>query len=372
MTQPKKVSAALTTMLENPLVQTILDRTADIRPVIDEVKTWWGYDLMARRPSPAYDEYGIFKGTDLDLACFLYSLTGRGAVLNIPTYKGHSQRKIRADQVLTSKENRHGRLVNVGANKDFFSFNISIIDENVVGEDTVGAIRTFSLTDKTGGWYDGWKQIQFVPTLKENRFITENKMWSGSKIYFKNFIHPNRWTSVFGKHYVITRMLMDRLEEEAKHLQRETKRLEEAGVKFPPGEGPKPFVPTEYGDTISKKFTAFEMSVYIPVNQYDGQYPMLDLTPAMLASAYQLRKYFLYSAIPQLRFMTRASEFAHYTNPDRFPTWMKNVKWEDGFKIPPRGRTQYQRLKLFQDKVGEHSISLLKRTYEKSAKVSAE
>jgi hypothetical protein len=70
--------------------------------------------------------------------------------------------------------------------------------------------------------------------------------------------------------------------------------------------------------------------------------------------------------------MTRASEFAHAQNPDRFPAWMKNVAWEDGFKIPPRGRTLYNRLKLFQDKVGEHSVSLLKRSFEKSATVGAD
>ena len=176
MTAPKKVSNALTTLLNEPLVQIILDRAADIGPVIEEVKSWWGLDLMSRRPSPAYDDYGIFKGTDLDLACFLYSLAGRGAVINIPTYKGHSQKKIREDQVVTSQFNRHGELKSVGANKDFFSFNISIIDQNVVGEDKVGEFRTFSLTDKDGSWYDGWREIQFAPTLKEKRFGIEAEL----------------------------------------------------------------------------------------------------------------------------------------------------------------------------------------------------
>lgn len=372
MTAPKTVSSALKELLNNPLVVTILDRDADIKPVIETVKSWWGYDLHSRKPSPAYNDYGIFTGTDLDLACFLYALAERDAVINIPTYKGHSQKKQRTDQVVKSQYNRHGKLVGVGAHKEFFSFNVSIIDQNVVGEDSVGDFRTFSLTDKAGDWYDGWKTIQFDPTLRENRFITENKLWTGNKIFFKNFIHPNRWTSVFGQHYVITKLLMERLDEESKHLFREAKRLQEAGIEFPKGDGPPPSKDYEYGEGERKTFDAFEMKVFIPEAKYKGTYPFVPETQEALVSVYNTRKDFVYKALPQLRFMTRASEYAHFKNPDRFPAWMKNVKWEDGFKIPPRGRALYQRLKLFQDQVGEHSVSLLKRTYQKSATVAAD
>jgi len=371
MTQAKIVSTALTTLLDNPLVKIILDRSENIVPVIEQVKGWWGYDLHARKPSPAYTEDGIFKGTDLDLACFLYALAGRGAVINIPTYKGHSKKKVREDQKVMSQYNRHGQLLNVGANKDFWSFNITIMDENVVGEDKVGDFRTFSLTDKTGAWYDGWREIQFVPTMRENRFITENEMWTGNKVYFKNFIHPNRWTSVFGQHYVITKLLMDRLDDEASFLGKEVKRLQAAGIKFPPGDGPVDRT-YDYGKSEQRVFPAFEMKVFVPQAKIAGEYPVKAKKQKDLIEAYQTRKGFVYGVLPQLRFMTRASEYAHAQSPDRFPAWLQNVKWEDGFKIPPRGRTLYSRLKLFQDQVGEHSISLLKRSYEKSATVGAD
>jgi hypothetical protein len=371
MTKPKKVSATITNILENPIVQTILDRSSDITDVITEVESWWGYDLMNRKPSPAYDDYGIFKGTDLDLACFLYALVDRGAVINIPTYKGHSQKKIREDQILTSKFNRHGKLINVGGNKDFFSFNITIIDENVVGEDKVGAFRTFSLTDRMGKWYDGWKTIQFQPTMKENRFLTENELWTGNKIIFKHFIHPNRWTSVFGQHYIITRLLMDRLEDEAKFTFSEMKRIQKEGVEYPKGDGPAPFVATEYGETKRKTFPSFIMNVFIPDAKFSGNYKTFNSTQDDLVAAYRKRKYYNNKILPKLRFMTRASEYAHSMQPTRLPAWIKNVKWEPGFKLP-RGRIEWGRLKLFQDKVGEHSISLLRRAYDKSATVSAD
>ncbi|MFW9871488.1 MAG: hypothetical protein ACFFG0_00090 [Candidatus Thorarchaeota archaeon] len=372
MTQPKYISQALKGILENPVVQCILDRSCNLDAAIETVKSWWGYNLMTRKPSSAYDQYGIFKGTDLDLACFLYELSGRGAVINIPTYKAQSRSTKRKDQQLASKFNRNGKVVGVEANKNFFSFSVKIIDQNVIGEDSVGDFRNFSLTDKLGDWYSGWQRIEFTPTLKENRFITENNLWTGNKIIFKNFIHPNRWTSFFGHHYVITKMLMERIEDECKFLNTEVKRMQAAGIEFPEGEGPGSFE-REYGEGVQKTFPAFEAKIYIPSTKISGDYTMVDeMSAEVMVEHYNRRKKLLYSVLPALRFMTRASEYAHYKNPERMPAWIKNVKWEDGFKIPPRGRVEWQRLKLVQPAVGEHSISILKRSFEKSATVGAD
>jgi hypothetical protein len=369
MTEAKHIASSLKNILGNPIVQCILNRTCDISPAVDEALGWWNYDLFSRKPSPAYNDYGIFEGTNLDLACFMYALAGRGAVINIPFYKAHSQAKIREDQQLKSKANRHGELINVGANKDFFSFNITIIDQNVIGEDKVGDFRTFSLTEKDGSWYDGWRTIQFEPTLKENRFITENKLWSGNRIVFRNFIHPNRWTSFFGHHYVITKMLCDRLDDEAAFLNAEIKRLQSEGITFPEdGEKPQSHQ-YSYGDTVSKKFVAFNALIYVPESQITGMYEMKPSTQEALVETYVRRKQ-LKNAVSKLRFMTRASEYAHYINPDRMPSWLKNVGWEKDFTIPGK-RVKWERLKLFQPKVGEHSISILKRTMIKAARVAA-
>lgn len=369
MTAPKHVAQSITTILSNPIVLTILNRGASITPVIDEVLDWWNYDLFTRKPSPAYNEYGIFKGTDLDLACFVYSLAGRGAVINIPTYQSHTQTKKRTDQQLKSKYNRHGELLSVGANKVFFSFNINVMDQNVIGEDKVGDYRTFSLTGKDGEWYEGWRTIQFEPTLKENRFITESKLWTGNRIVFKNFIHPNRWTSFFGHHYVITKMLEDRLTDQCAFLNTEVKRIQAAGINFPP-KGDKPESHDyEYGDAVQKQFDAFEAMIYTPDIMIEGDYQFYPETQDGLVNAYTYRKD-LMKVISKLRFMTRASEYAHYKNPERMPAWFKNVKWEEDFTMPGK-RIKWQRLKLFQPKVGEHSVSILKRQYTKSARVAA-
>ena len=63
MTQPKKIATSLKTILESPLVLGILERGADIDLLAPLTKGFWDYDLFNRRPSPAYDEYGVFQGT---------------------------------------------------------------------------------------------------------------------------------------------------------------------------------------------------------------------------------------------------------------------------------------------------------------------
>jgi len=369
MTQPKKVAQSLMNILIHPVVMDTLNRTSDITNSMNEALSWWDYDLLSRRPSPAYNEDGIFTGTDLDMACFLYALAERDAVINLPVYKSMGKSKTRTDEALTSKADRHGKIIGIGANKNFFSFNIKILDQNVVGQDYVGAPRTFSLTDYTGSWHKGWKEIQFVPTMKENGFITENKLWSGYKIIFTNFVHPNRWTSFFGKYYVISKLMIERLEDEAKYYNAVMKQMKEAGIKFPYEEGPESHE-YEYGDSKQMKFNAYEAEIFIPECEITGEYSKIEFNQANLVATYEKRK-ILNKAISKLRFMTRATEYAHYVNPRAMPAWLQNVMWEEGF-VKPKGRTKWRRLKLFQPAVGVQSVSILERQYEKAQTVSAD
>ena len=373
MTQPKRIANSLKTLLQNPIVLTALDRGVDIETAAGLAVEFWNYDLFSRKPSPAYTDYGVFKGTDLDLACFLYALVGRNAVINIPRYKAATVRTERADQKLTSSSNRNGRLMGVLANQDFWKFNIRIIDQNVIKEDDVGDWRTFSLTDYDGDWYHGWDKIEFVPTMNENKFITESKLWSGHTVVFSNFIHPNRWTSFFGSHYVISKLVVDRLRDEIKHLNAEMKAMKAAGIEFPDkdGERPSSYSDYTYGDAKSVTFESFQAKIFIPEIGLSGTWPSLEQNQKSLVETYQKRKRLSHFK-DSLMFMTRATEYAHYKNPDRMPHWIQNVEWEDGFKESSRSRTEWQRLKLFQPEVGKHAVSIIKRTYDKAARVSAD
>jgi len=371
MTEPKYIAQSLSTLLANPMVLDALDRTKDIEGIATIAKSFWDYDLFTRKPSPAYNEYGVFKGTDLDLACFLYALAGRGAVIKIPYYKKGTKTTVREDQKRISAQPQ-GAITSVIGNQNFFKFSVQIIDQNVVGADKVGFPRNYNLTDHEGNWSDQWRNIEFVPTLNENGFITENKLWSGHEIVFKNFAHPNRWTSFFGHYYVISKLVMERLTEEAAYLNKELKAMKADGIEYPEGEGPA--IAAEgnysYGDTKSVVFKSFQAKIFFPDMGLKGEFPKIKHDQAHLVATYEKRKR-LGHLKEFLTFMTRATELAHYNAPDNMPHWIKNIQWESGFKIPG-GKIKWDRLKLFQPAPGLHSVSILKRTVDKAAQVAAD
>lgn len=202
----KEVAKSLIHVFNDIQMAKLLERGIDITNTVKEIADWWGYDLFLRKPGPVYSELGLYKGTDLDLCTFLYELSERGAVINLPTYKSSGKTAIKEGQVLTSKENRHGKIVGLSANKDFFKFSIRIIDANVMTTNSVGDFRNFLLTDFDGSWYPGWKRIDFVATAKENEFIMKHGLLTGNTIYFNTFVNPNRWRTLYSSHFVSSKI----------------------------------------------------------------------------------------------------------------------------------------------------------------------
>ena len=174
MTKKKEVAKTLTNIFDNPIMKTIMDRSKEIDDsIIKEVSSWWRYDMLNRKPGPAYVDED-FVGTDLDLSCFLYELAERGAVINIPHYKNMRATTKKEGQAIISQDNRHGQVLGLVSNKDVFSFSLRIKDMNVMTTNNVGDYRNFSITDLDGDWYPGWGNLEFIPTAKENKFIFEN------------------------------------------------------------------------------------------------------------------------------------------------------------------------------------------------------
>ena len=372
MSKAKQVAKSLKSVLDYDVTECILDRSSDIQQAIDEVNNYWDYDLYKRKPGPAYTSEGIFQGTDLDMAVFLFALKGRGAVINIPTYKSLRNAKIKEDQILSSKENRHGKLLGIVSNKDSFIFSVSIIDYNVIKTDSAGDPRTFALTNFDGEWYDGWKKLTFLPDVNENKFIHENQILSGNNsITFNNFISPGRWTSFFGKYYFITKALISRLEEESKYYFQIIKKIkEDLNIQTIPTYSTKKDteskhkVITEKGKSI--KIKSFVSEIDLPDNE--SKYPEYKSTKENYGNLIEKRNNYIYKILPQLRFSTRSTEYVFYKNGnnDRFPAWIKNVKWQE-YKIK---RTLWDRLILFQPAPGQLGVSIRKRIYEKTETVS--
>ncbi len=374
MSKAKKVATTLKTILENPIMVNILDRTKDILPIVEEVNSWWRYDMFSRRPGIAYDPDDGTKTTDLDLSCFLFELAERHAVINIPEYTSMRATKLKEGQALISKENRHGQVLGLVANKETFSFSLRIKDANVVTSESVADYRNFSCTDLEGNWHEGWSDLQFIENVEENKFLTENKLTDGNKIHFNEFVHPNRWISFYGQYYFISKTLISRLIEEAKYYNIEIKAMLAEGIKYPGGgdvatEWPK----SEKIPGKKIKVNSFEVEIDVPEN--NTKYPTYAHTQENLVELTNRRKYIVYTLTPKLTFATRTVEFAMYKfgkdkdGNDKMPVWLENVKWEKDY-IQKGKRTKWERLNLFQNKVGEVGVSIRKRIYETSQEVS--
>lgn len=344
-------------------LESILTRSQDIDTILEQLLNHWKFDLFSRSPHRGADSI-----IDLDLACFMAALVDRGAVINIPAYKSARGRTRREGEHVVSAGNRHGKMMGLVSNKDVFSFSVRIDDANVMTTDSVGAPRNFMIVGLDGEWYDGWKTIEFLPSAKENNFLDAADAWDGyvdGRITFKHFVHPNRWTSFYGRHYFLSKTMIVRLTEYAKFCKNEVERLLSVGVTFPLGEksAPKEWPKSTRDATVAKTFTAFEAEVETP--PVDGEFASFDETQEDLVRASRERRR-MEGALAQLRFATRATELAYYRHGlgNKVPVWIEG-SWTENYREAGK-RKNWNRLLPFEDS----SIALRWRAWDKSERVA--
>lgn len=376
----KHIAKTLVKLSTSDALQRVLDRFQPIEDLITNLVDHWGFDLYSRKPGPAYDSDGVFKGTDLDLACFLSALVDRKAVIVLPTYERMRAVSKREGERVISKENRHGQLQGLVSNKKVLSFSVRILDQNVIRSgnetegDQVGAFRNFTLVDVHGKWHDGWKNIEFMPSAQENEFLNDKALWSGTNISFKNFVAPQRWVSFFGQYYTLTKVLINRLEQEVEFANTSVQTLEQAGVRWPPwGEhgAKKEWPVTTKGASKSIKVDAFEAEVDA---EFYGIFKPYPKTTEGLVEAATVARTLKNKVIPALRFPIRCTELAFVQagcKDKGFPSWISGAKWEEGY-IPKGTRTEWNRLVLNQTFPGQKALALRYRVFQKSEQVSAE
>ena len=351
MTPKKILPQSLLNLNSNLLMKNIMDRSKDLFITIEKVKKLWGFDMYTRTPSQTLD-----GKTNLDLACVFYSLAERSAAIIIPKYKSLRPKSVDDPDV---KEARTGKIISLSSNKDLFSFSIKIFDE------VVNEYRSFCITDPRGNFY--LKEFVWTPTVQEKEYLLENEVSSSlnNQISFKNFVHPNRWTSFYGQNYFITKALIQRIEDECKDIFSQIKAMEKKGFTYPKDDKnskPWPKKIKESGKPII--FKSLEVEVDFPMINKFLEYKSSQGYMVLLTD---IRKNYIYSILPILRFATRCTELAFfkYAN-NKLPSWLGGgVKWESGFKLPKK-RIEWDRLKIVQPTVGEFSLAIRKRIKEKS------
>lgn len=401
----KKVAETLKDLPTSDVLARVLDPEDDIADIVAELKKHWAYNLYTRSPGPALLERGIMTTRDLDLACFLAALVERKAVINLPVYESRRQSVKREGEYTVSSENRHGSIMGLTANQDVFSFSVRMNDMNVItsgetngtGTDQVGAPRNFMLVDLDGRWYPGWQKIVFLPSAKENAWLREKELMTWNKsLSFEHFIHPNRWTSLYGQWYVLTKIVIDRLKAEASYLRKEVKKITDSGKATFPKTGPgalREWAKTEaVGESESIQVPFFEAIVDgVPISE---AYPVVPATTEGLVAAKARINAIQYYDVPALSFAVRATEMAFAnkaksfsifprdskgrideTKPvgelpqEPFPAWVSGATWERNHKVK---RTMWNRLVLHQHVPFAKGLAIRYRVDTKAERVRPE
>jgi hypothetical protein len=357
--------------LKNEYAQIIMDRT---RPITDEIVSaliaQGTMSYAGRNPRPALDFDGNIQTTDLDLLSFLVPLAARNAVIEIPEYKSRRQVVKNSDERKVGT-NQFGPITSLVSNRNVFSFSIKIHDKTIVtkddiGDETIGGYRNYMVVDCNGEIYNGWNKIVINPNAKENAFLSEKHLWTGNTVYFKHFVHPNRWKSVFGAPHLLKKMLLARIDDEARFYRREIKRLHGLGIYGSSNFTKKERVVTVRGATKKVVVQTLEMLLSLP--KFSGEYVAVPNTVDGLLMAYRRARLLTYTLKPAVQFVVRANEAAFFKfgldekGLGRIASWLKKCKWVEGKKSP---RSALYQMMKFND-----NVSLLYRLKTKTERVS--
>ena len=355
--------------LQNPYALAIMDRGVQI----DEAFIWSilaqsVFSWEGRNPSPALDEDGNFQATDLDLLSFLVPMAQRGAIIEIPRYESRRQKVSRGNERKIGKS-QFGPITGLISSKDVLSFSVRIYDHTIEVTDPLtdkkrlGGHRSYMIVDIDGNWYEGWDRIVFDPTAKENAFLTEKSLWTDNRVIFKYYVHPNRWQSLYGAPYLLLKMLIERINDEAGFYRAEVNRLEAKGISLPAGEKELYVHPTHKGETVPVKVNTMEVQLDLP--SFKGQYASVPDTQEGLVQAYRRQKALTWTLRPEVQFVVRADEAAFMKYGEgKIAPWMGARRWEKNFRLP-KGRIDWNLMVL------DNDFAIRTREYEKTERVSA-
>ncbi len=338
--------------LTNEYAQNIISRKEPINQefanaiIAQSVMSWEG-----RNPRPALDQDGNFQCSDLDLLSFLTPIAARGAVIEIPRYRNRRQVVIRPNERKIGN-NQFGPITGLISHQEALSFSVRISDNTIIkkdwstGRENVGGHRNYMVVDCDGHWYQGWDRIIWNPSAEENRFLAESKLWTGHTVYFKNYVHPNRWQSIFSAQYLLKKMLISRINDEADFYAGEVKRLWAAGIRFPFSNREEYLRPSYEGETIPIRIGTIEVILDIP--EFSGTYKTVPNTQKGLVEAYQRQKYLTYVLRPQVQFGVRANEAAYFLyGRKKIASWMEGRRWKP-WKAP-KGKIEWNQMILSPD-----------------------
>ena|GEM_PF-4008026 len=232
------IAKSLANLYQNRLVRVALDKSQSLDDVIDDLFSFWSPDLSKRKPSL---EVQVVDGspsfvTSLDFLPLLLNFAIRNSFVNIRYYDNLRPSVKKSGEKVISKENRHGYVLQINANKETHAFSILIRDFNVIerlsdGSERVGLPRKFNILDDAGRWYDGFNHLEFTASLTSGE-LELLKFKENVDIIFKYFVHPSRAMSIYSSGYLITKLFEDRCADEARFYRNLAAELRDGGVSL--------------------------------------------------------------------------------------------------------------------------------------------
>jgi len=259
------------------------------------------------------------------------------------------------------------------SHREVLSFSVRIFDRTIVRTDTKtgreepGAPRNYMIVDCDGHWYDGWDRIVWKPNAAENEFLTHCGLWTGNTVRFTHYVHPNRVNALFGAPYLLLKMLVLRLDDEANFYRSEMKRLESIRRTETIGTtDERSYAPSVMEGPV-QSIRVGTIEVLLDTPEFIGTYMRESSSLKGFQRAYEQQKFFTYTLKPRAQFVIRADEaayFLHGAQDNYIAPWMQGREWRNGYK-PPRGRVEWNQMVL------SHDVALRFRLKEVTQEVSA-
>jgi hypothetical protein len=323
------------------------------------------FGWAGRTPRQLLDSDGRLVGTDFDLLSLLVPLAQRHAVIELPTYVPRREAEGRVGQYKVGT-NQFGRIRSLVSNKDVFSFSVRIEDMTIVEGDDVGEPRSYMVSDLDGTLYGGWDEIRFAPKETEWDFLSNRALIVNGGISSKYVVHPNRWQSVWGAQYMLLKLLLLRLADEAAHWKQVLEALEREGVV--PNVAKKTYAVLEK-PAAKQSIDVATMEVKLVTSPFKGTYATEHTGQELADWAHERKRILERTLVPRVQFVTRADELAYLKHGnDNIAHWV-SVQKESGYKEEGK-RTLWDRY-VYADSA-EQYCALLMRKYTSTQQVIAQ
>jgi hypothetical protein len=255
---------------------------------------------------------------------------------------------VRSDETVLSEDNRHGPVCAPSSHRTLANLGLKMRDANVIKGGKVGAWRTYNFCGVDGEFRDetSWQCIEV--------FGDDGVL--GDEITLTNTVNPGRWSSIYGRPYIVAKAATLRLQEENRYYSSTVRKLRK---RFPQEKPSSSF--EQDGVKVEVEVTAFEAQ--LEGFEMSGTYPDMEVTQAALEQA-QKRLSKIRALLKRLNFPVRVSEAAFVkhglggadpidwcngdikTNVSRPPWCDASITWETGWKQSNRHKNKWARRRM--------------------------